>query len=72
LILGLPSKMDLRLSLYDVLGRNVASIFHGVMDAGWHVIELNRNVLSRLRSGVYFVRLENNGDSVVTKVVIAR
>ncbi len=71
-LIALPSPLDLKLFLYDVLGRNVATVFEGFMDSGCHVVELDRSVLDRMGSGVYFVRLEHETGSIVTKVVIAQ
>jgi WD40 repeat protein len=46
---------DVRLTVYDMLGREVASLVHGVQTAGSHSVRWNA---SSLPSGVYTYRLE--------------
>jgi uncharacterized protein (DUF1501 family) len=53
----------LRLTVYDVLGREVAVLADGVMPAGPHSVTFDA---SRLPSGVYVYRLEGGG-TVLTK-----
>ncbi|NUO19424.1 T9SS type A sorting domain-containing protein [bacterium] len=51
----LPREMEASLKVYDVLGREVAELVNGVMNAGTHMITFDASALS---SGVYFYRLE--------------
>ncbi len=46
---------NIALRVFDVLGRVVAIVSEGSVDAGWHTAEFNATGLS---SGVYFYRLE--------------
>ncbi len=57
------------LKVYDVLGREVATLLSGALDAGNHVVTFDA---SRLASGVYIYRLESNGFTAVKKMVVAK
>ena len=56
----LPNRADVTLRVFDVLGREVATLTQGMQDAGLHAFHWNTTELS---SGIYFYRLEadNNG-----------
>ncbi len=64
---GTPGRV--RLSVVDVLGREVAVLNEGEMSAGSHRAVLDG---SRLASGVYFVVLETDGRRQATKVLLLR
>jgi len=50
----LPGPSDVRLSVYDLLGREVSVLVNERGEAGAHEVELNASGLS---SGVYFYRI---------------
>lgn len=52
---ALPMRANVKLSVFDLLGREVATLINGNMEAGSHTISFNGNDLS---SGVYFYRLD--------------
>lgn len=52
---GLPESADVRLAVYDVLGREVALLHAGTLSAGWHAMSFDA---SRMPSGTYLYRLE--------------
>lgn len=52
---SLKSRTDVRISVYDAMGRLVSSINKGTQDAGSHNVEFNGSALS---SGVYYYKLE--------------
>jgi hypothetical protein len=58
-----------RLSVFDVLGRRVATLVDGDVAAGPQRATLDG---SRLATGVYFVVLEADGQRQATKVVVVR
>jgi CSLREA domain-containing protein len=58
---ALPAAGPVRLVVYDVLGREVAVLVDGVVEAGRHEVVLDARALP---SGLYFVRLEA-GDTPV-------
>ena len=51
---GLPSTSMVRLTVFDVLGRNVASLYDGEQAAGYQRIKWNAS----LSTGVYFYRID--------------
>jgi hypothetical protein len=62
----LPKLSDVRLSVYDVLGREVSVLVNEKRDAGVHEVTLDG---SGLASGVYLYRLQA-GDIVSTKKML--
>ncbi len=59
----LPASSDVRLSVYDMLGREVSVLVNGMSEAGVHEVKFDG---SNLASGVYLYRL-NAGDFVQTR-----
>jgi hypothetical protein len=60
---GLPKSSDVRLSVFDMLGREVSVLVNERRDAGVHEVKFDG---SSLASGVYFYRLQA-GDFTQTK-----
>ncbi len=65
----LPTHSRVEASVYDLLGREVATIHKSVMSAGNHKISWNATDLS---AGVYFVVLESGRETLVDKVVLLK
>ncbi len=68
----LPEEAYIQLSLHDVLGRQLETLFEGMAAAGNHLYTLNGN---HLAPGVYFYRLSIEGDapySASFKMIISR
>ena len=67
LTFGLPEQMDVTLSIYDVMGRKVATLVDGTKAAGTHQVNWSgqSEAGSRLASGMYLVRF-TAGDQVRT------
>ncbi|MFU8862049.1 MAG: endonuclease [Cyclonatronaceae bacterium] len=59
----LPVNSDVRLEVFDVLGRRVATLLNEPMQPGTHQVEFNA---SNLASGVYIYRLQTS-QSVLTR-----
>ncbi len=70
---GLPSPSAARIDCYDVAGRRIARVMNGHRQEGYHRIEwdLKTEAGCRLGPGIYFLRLDSDGGSVTTKIVIA-
>jgi hypothetical protein len=49
-----PKASKVKLLIYDMLGREVATLVDGVNDAGYHTVTFDG---SRLTSGIYFARI---------------
>ena len=59
----LPKQSDVKLFVYDIMGRTVAELASGNLNAGYHKINFNA---ANLASGVYFYKLQA-GDFVNVK-----
>lgn len=57
------------LNVFDVLGREVATLVDEVQNPGEHAVEFNADGLS---SGVYFYRLSTQGFTAVKKMLVVR
>lgn len=57
------------LRVFDVLGREVATLVNEVKSPGWHQVEFDA---SRVASGVYLYRLESGGFSAARKLIVVR
>lgn len=66
---ALPEEVEVTLRVYDVLGREVATLQQGRKKAGRHTVRLEANQLS---SGVYFGRLTANGRTLTQKITVVR
>lgn len=65
----LPSASAVTLTIYDVLGREVATLVDDTRRAGHHTVVWNAG---NAASGVYFYRLVTAGHSVVRKMMVVR
>lgn len=60
---------EVDLAIYDVLGRRVATLHDGPIDAGEHRVNVNAGHLS---SGVYFYRLAADGNDAVGRMTLLK
>ncbi|UCG52576.1 MAG: T9SS type A sorting domain-containing protein [Candidatus Latescibacterota bacterium] len=65
----LPETDNVRLAVYDVSGRLVEVLVDGTREAGEHVIEWEA---ASLPSGVYFARLEAEGETQVKRLTLLK
>jgi hypothetical protein len=65
----LPEETDVTLRVYDVLGREVATLVSDRKEAGRHTVRLGTG---RLSSGVYFSRLSVGDQTVTQKMTVVR
>ncbi len=65
---------DATLSVFDVLGRKVATLHQGELPAGRQILQWNGETSEgeSVASGVYFARLEGVGEPLVRKMVVLR
>jgi hypothetical protein len=69
----LPEAADVRLAIYDVMGRRVATLVDQPMQAGRHeVIWAGRGRSGSLGSGVYFARLHAGGHTATRRMTLVR
>jgi hypothetical protein len=62
-------KSRVRLAVYDLLGREVATLVDGLQEAGSYRVRFDGTMCA---SGVYFARLEWEGRAVVQKMMLLR
>ena len=60
-------EQQLRIELYDAMGRRVATLYEGVAAAGEHVLPFDA---AGFVPGMYFVRLVTGGKTEVRKMVV--
>ena len=65
----LPAGLDVRVAVYDVLGREVARLADGPHAAGAHDVAFDA---SRLSAGLYVVRLVAGAETRTQRLVVAR
>jgi len=63
------ASLQVRLSVYDLLGREVAVLVDGVRPAGEHQVRFNASTLA---SGVYLIRLETAGSSTIQRITLLK
>jgi len=66
---ALPEESKVTLRVYDVLGRQVATLATGTKEAGRHTVQLATETLS---SGVYFGRLQAGEQTLTRKITVVR
>jgi hypothetical protein len=66
---SVPRASDLRIAVYDLLGREVALLADGRYAAGEHTINWDGGALA---SGIYFIRMEAPRTQIVKKAVLLR
>ena len=71
---SLPQAGEAGLSIYNLLGQRMATLVHGVQEAGPHVLQWNgRDDAGReLASGVYFYRLQAGAQVETRKLLLLR
>lgn len=72
--ISLPHRADVSVTVYDVLGREVARLINGRMDAGTHTLRWEgRDAAGRpAASGIYFCRLTADTFSAVRRMILVR
>ena len=66
---GLPKAANVKLTVVDVQGREVAELANGSMAEGWHTATWDGN---RAAAGVYFARLRVADRDITTRISLAR
>jgi hypothetical protein len=71
LTFSLPSAAEVRLTVHDLTGRCLATLFSGSAAAGQHAHSWHAGAGPRRSAGVYFARLEAAGSVVTRKLVLS-
>jgi hypothetical protein len=66
---GIPERTFVNLTLYDISGRLVKSIYSGIRESGYYTADLRRNELG---PGAYFMRIETASCTAAKKFVFLR
>ncbi|MBN2200932.1 T9SS type A sorting domain-containing protein, partial [bacterium] len=66
---SLKSAGKVRLSVFDMMGREVAVLADGIMPAGSHTAQFTANNLS---SGIYFCKLQTADNVMTTKMTLVK
>jgi hypothetical protein len=51
---GLPSRSNVRIEVFNMLGQKLATLFEGEQNAGYHLVHWHTGIAS----GIYFYRIE--------------
>ena len=65
----LPESSNISVSVYDMVGREVAVLGSGIYDVGYHALTWNAESFS---SGIYFVRVSSQFGSATQKLVLMK
>ena len=66
---SVPANSNVKLTVYNVLGQQIAVLVNGFMKSGNHTVDFNA---AGLNSGLYFYKLESNGTSLVKKMMLIK
>jgi FG-GAP repeat/FG-GAP-like repeat/FlgD Ig-like domain len=71
---ALPSRATVRLEVFDLGGRRVATLADGTMEAGAHAVRWDARGAdgSQVGDGVYFARLVTSGRTLTQRLVVLR
>lgn len=70
---SLPQGAEVRLRVFTVDGRLVATLVNGMVEAGRHEVRWDAQAAGKpLSSGIYFARLETRGETLVEKLILTR
>ena len=58
-----------KLTVYDLTGREIAALYSGELDRGWHYIDWEAE---NLASGIYFVEMKAKNYYNTKKVILLR
>jgi len=66
---SLPKDGNVTVKIFDMTGRNIAEVYSGFRTAGTYTEKFDG---SKLSSGIYFLRVENQGISIVRKISLIK
>ena len=74
ILYGLPGSVMVRLTIFDILGRQVAVLLDGLQPAGSHTLgwDGTDSAGRPVGSGVYLVRLESSGAAATRRVLLLK
>lgn len=66
---GLPKSGNVKLTIFDALGKNITELVNSKLNAGTYEVSWNA---SNHSSGVYFYKIESNGFSQIKKMILVK
>ena len=66
---ALPNSGKVSIKVYDILGREIYTLIEGMLDAGYYTARWDAGSNA---AGIYFIRMEASGFSIVRKVVLIK
>jgi hypothetical protein len=66
---AVPVRTPVAIHLYDVAGRRIRQLVNGVIDPGYHDVQLTSHGLS---SGIYFCRMTADGFTEIRRLTLLR
>lgn len=66
---GLPEKSNVKLTVFNILGRKIETLVSGSQKAGWHEVRFDAH---QLASGLYIYRLTAGDHVVVRKLMLIK
>ncbi len=66
---GLPQRSEVSIKIYDMLGREVATLYSGVKGQGFHTLNFDASALS---SGMYLYRLVSDFGTISKKMTLLK
>lgn len=66
---SLPTRMQVSIQVFDLLGRHVATVLEGMRDAGQHRVLFDA---SRLPSGIYLYRMQTMGSVQTRRMTVTK
>ncbi len=69
IVYGLPVQSDVRLEVFDMIGRRVAVLVDGNIQGGYHQVQFDA---SNLASGVYFYRIAAGTEVITQKMTLVK
>ena len=71
---GLPGESEVKVTIYDLMGREVVTLHNGITAAGYHEVVWNGADKAGLvaRNGMYFYQVRTPGGTVTRKMLLMR
>ncbi|RPI17380.1 MAG: T9SS C-terminal target domain-containing protein [Ignavibacteriae bacterium] len=66
---SIPEKGNVSLKIFDITGKEIVTLADKYQNAGSYIVTWNA---SNISSGVYFYRLENNGNTTTKRMILAK
>ncbi|MCX8010714.1 MAG: agmatine deiminase family protein, partial [Ignavibacteria bacterium] len=73
IVYNLPKSEQVKLKVFDLLGREVATLVNEIKPAGTHIVEfINESKIKELTSGIYFYQLQAGEFTQTRKMILAK